>query len=274
MEIQNLIPTITHSTLRIYEDILRLFVPTPMKSYYLFSLRDLSRIVQSLLQTTPERFDTSGKFLRVWIHECVRVFSDRFNDEKDHQLFLEILEKDTLIKNHTSSLYGDYRTALKEDEPKIYEEFEDYQMIKPIFEEILVEFKEQYGKQMEIVLFDSALEHLTRIYHVLRLDRGHLLLIGAGGSGKKLLAKIAAFAAKCQIFEIQLTRNYNELAFREDLKVLFNQIGVKNVKTAFILNDAQIVDENFLEYINNILSNGIVPSLFIDEVRKLLQLIR
>ncbi|CAF4692225.1 unnamed protein product, partial [Rotaria sp. Silwood2] len=33
----------------------------------------------------------------------------------------------------------------------------------------------------------------------------------------KILAKIAGFTAKCQIFEIQLTRNYNEISFREDL---------------------------------------------------------
>jgi dynein heavy chain len=167
-------------------------------------------------------------------------------------------------------LFADYRTALQNDEPKIYEDLQDYQTIKSIFDGIILEFKEQYG-QTEIVLFNDALEHLTRIYRVLRLDRGHLLLIGAGGSGKKLLAKIAAFTAKYEIFEIQLTRNYNEVSFRDDLKVLFNQVGLKNIKTVFILNDAQIVEENFLEYINNILSNGMIPALFTDEVKMIFE---
>ncbi len=277
-EIQELIPNIINSTLQIYEDALQSFVPTPMKCYYIFSLRDLSRIIQSLLQTTPERFDTIERFARVWLHECIRVFSDRFNDSKDEELFQQILDKNLtknfVLKNYLyylfrkPILYADYRTALQEDEPKIYEDLEDYQTIRSIFEEIMIEFKEQYTGQIDIVLFDNALEHLTRIYRVLRLDRGHLLLIGAGGSGKKLFSKIAAFIAKYQIFEIQLTRNYNEVSFREDLKVLFNQIGLKNVKTVFILNDAQIVDENFLEYINNILSIGMIPSLFTEEVEK------
>jgi dynein heavy chain len=276
-EIQTIIPHIINSTLQIYEDVLRLFVPTPIKSYYIFSLRDLSRIIQSLLQTTPERFDTITRFTRVWLHECIRVFSDRFNDIKDEELFHQILEKNSFIKNQTDYLFrkpilfGDYRTALHDDEPKIYEDLQDYQAIKSIFEEIIVEFKEQHGGQMEIVLFDNALEHLTRIYRVLRLDRGHLVLIGAGGSGKKLFSKIAAFTAKYQIFEIQLTRNYNELSFREDLKVLFNQVGLKNMKTVLILNDAQIVEENFLEYINNILSNGMIPSLFNEEVKRIIE---
>jgi dynein heavy chain len=271
-EIQRIIPNIINSTLEIYEDILRVFVPTPMKCYYIFSLRDLSRIIQSLLQTTPERFDTIERFIRVWLHECIRVFSDRFNNLKDEELFNKILEENFLFKNHRDYLirkpilFADYRTALKDDEPKIYEDLQDYQAIKSIFEEIIIEFKEQYSGEIEIVLFDNALEHLTRIYRVLRLDRGHLLLIGEGGSGKKLFSKIAAFTAKYQIFEIQLTRNYNEISFREDLKVLFNQIGLKNIKTVFILNDTQIIEENFLEYINNILSNGMIPSLFTEEV--------
>ena len=276
-EIQESIPNIINSTLQIYEEVLRVFIPMPKKSYYIFSLRDLARIMQSLLQTTPERFDTLERFTRVWLHECIRVFSDRFNDPKDDEFFQQILKKNLPLKNQEDYLfrkpvlYADYRTILREDEPKIYEDLQDYQAIKSIFEEILLEYKEQYREEKDIVLFDNALEHITRIYRVLRLDRGHLLLIGAGGSGKKLLAKIAAFTARCQIFQIQLTRNYNEGAFREDLKVLFNQIGLKGIPTVFILHEAQIIDENFLENINNILANGIVPSLFNDEVENNIQ---
>ncbi|CAF1059416.1 unnamed protein product [Adineta steineri] len=271
-EIQGIIPNIIRSTLQIYENILRLFVPTPTKCYYIFSLRDLSRIIQSLLQTIPERFDTKERFLRVWVHECIRIFSDRFNNLKDFELFNKILEENSLIKEEKiyllrkPILFADYRTALQDDEPKIYEDLQDYQAIKSIFDEIIVEFQEQYGYK-NIVLFNDALEHITRIYRVLRLDRGHLLLIGVGGSGKKLLSRIAAFTARYEIFEIQLTRNYNEISFRDDLKILFNQVGLKNKKTVFILNDAQIIDENFLEYINNILSNGMIPTLYNEEER-------
>ncbi|CAF0910630.1 unnamed protein product [Adineta ricciae] len=271
-DIQDMISSMVNATLEIYNHVLRLFVPTPLKSHYIFSLRDLSRIVQSLLQTSPERFNTKERFVRVWIHECIRVFSDRFNDVKDHELFMKILEDNCLIKDQKNYLfrspilYADYRTALHDGEPKIYEDVQDYPAIRAIFDEIVVEFKDQYGN-IDIVLFDDALVHITRIYRVLRLDRGHLLLIGTGGSGKKLLAKIAAFVAKYVVFEIQLTRNYNESSFREDMKVLFNQVGLKNIPTVFLLTDAQIIDESFLEYINNILANGMIPTLFSDEER-------
>lgn len=224
-------------------------------------------MIQGLLQTTPERFDTAERFTRVWLHECIRVFADRFNDRQDEVLLNQILAR-TIDSNsllRKPILFGDYRTALQDDEPKIYEDLQDYPTAKALFEGVIVEFKEQYGK-IDLVLFDDALEHLTRIYRVLRLDRGHLLLIGAGGTGKQLLSKVAAFAARCELFEIQLTRNYNETSFREDLKNLFRQVGVKNARTVFLLKDAHIVDESFLEYVNNILSDGVVPALFTDEV--------
>ena len=53
------------------------------------------------------------------------------------------------------------------------------------------------------------------------MDHGHSLLVGVGGSGKQSLTKLASFAAKCQVFEIALSRGYDENAFREDLKVYF-----------------------------------------------------
>jgi len=40
-----------------------------------------------------------------------------------------------------------------------------------------------------------ALEHLTRIHRVLRMDTGHIMLIGVGGSGKSLMTKLASFTA-------------------------------------------------------------------------------
>jgi len=51
--------------------------------------------------------------------------------------------------------------------------------------QILSEYNDR-NTPMNLVLFDDALEHLTRIHRVIRMDQGHALLVGVGGSGKQV----------------------------------------------------------------------------------------
>ena len=96
---------------------------------------------------------------------------------------------------------------------------------------------------MNLVLFDDALEHLTRIHRVIRMDQGHALLVGVGGSGKQSLTRLAAYAAGCEVFEITLTRGYSENDFREDLKGLYQKLGMENKKMVFLFTDGHVAQE-------------------------------
>lgn len=119
-----------------------------------------------------------------------------------------------------------------------------------------------------MVLFNDALEHLTRVHRALRLHRGHVLVVGIGGSGKQSVIRLAAFAADCDTFEISLSRGYNESTFREDMKRLYNMVGVENKKIVFLFTASHIADESFLELVNNMLMTGVVPSLFTDDEKE------
>uniref|UniRef100_A0A8D2LCC4 Dynein axonemal heavy chain 10 n=1 Tax=Varanus komodoensis TaxID=61221 RepID=A0A8D2LCC4_VARKO len=264
----------TAATLALYQMIVHDLPPTPSKFHYIFNLRDLSRVYNGLVQTTPERFQTVTQMVRVWRNECLRVFHDRLINETDKALVQGHIQ--TLIEDNFKDdaehamrdpiLFGDFRMALNEGEPRIYEDIQDYDAAKALFQEILEEYNETNTK-MNLVLFDDALEHLTRVHRIIRMDRGHALLVGVGGSGKQSLARLAAYTAGCEVFEIVLSRGYGENSFREDLKTLYTKLGLENKIMIFLFTDAHVAEEGFLELINNMLTSGMVPALFPDDER-------
>jgi len=128
---------------------------------------------------------------------------------------------------------------------------------------------EDYGftnKPMNLVLFNDALDHLTKIHRIIRFPRGSGLLVGFGGSGKQSLTKLATFTAGYSTWTINLVRNYKEFDFRVDLQNLFREVVLK--PKTFMFTDAHVVQEGFLELINNILTIGMVPGLFPEEEKE------
>ncbi|XP_064612357.1 LOW QUALITY PROTEIN: dynein axonemal heavy chain 10-like [Liolophura sinensis] len=274
-EVQELVPVLTRMTMSLYTTIVKELPPTPSKFHYIFNLRDLSRIYNGLCLTTMDRFEKTDHFVRVWRNECCRVIGDRLINEQDKQL-VQANIKMLLEENFKSSveycmrdpiLFGDYRTALDESEPRLYEDIQDYDAAKALFQEILEEYNET-NTPMNLVLFDDALEHLTRIHRVIRMDQGHALLVGVGGSGKQSLCKLASYTAQCEVFQITLSRGYSESSFRDDLKILYNKLGMENKKMVFLFTDQHVVEDGFLELINNMLTSGMVPALYADDEKE------
>lgn len=276
-EIRDIVSKLTKITLAFYKSIVSDLPPTPSKFHYIFNLRDLSRIYNGLVLTTPERFQTPAQMVRVWRNEVLRVISDRLISVEDKNFVNELLKNlvsgESDFKSHAEYifrdpiLFGDYRNALDVGEPRIYEDMQDYDAAKALFEQILQEYNEQ-NTPMNLVLFDDAVEHATRIHRVIRIDQGNALLVGVGGSGKQSLTRLAAFAAGCDIFEIKLSRGYSENTFRDDLKILYNKLGIENKKIVFLFGDQHVAEEGFLELINNMLTSGMVPALFTDEEKE------
>ena len=61
----------------IYEKIRKEKLPTPSKSHYTFNLRDLSKVVQGMLQINYENITDRVMLINLWTHETSRQFRDR-----------------------------------------------------------------------------------------------------------------------------------------------------------------------------------------------------
>jgi dynein heavy chain len=117
------------------------------------------------------------------------------------------------------------------------------------------------SKKMNLVIFDDALRHLLRITRILNSPRGNCLLVGVGGSGKQSLTKLASFICKQVFFQIALTKTYGETHLKDDIFNLYREAGPLGKQVTFIMTDAEIKSEGFLESINSMLATGEIAGL-------------
>lgn len=58
-------------------------------------------------------------------------------------------------------------------------------------------------------------------------------------------------------FSIEINKSYNIESWKDDMREgLFMNCGVTATPSVFLLSDTQIINESFLEDVNNILNNG------------------
>lgn len=273
--------SIVTAAVEIYNRMSAELLPTPAKSHYVFNLRDLSKCVQGILQCDVGNVRDNKQVFRLFCHEAMRVFHDRLINNEDkayfHAMlaematkhFSETVDPESFVK--TPILFGDFMKVGAEKQDRIYEELTNIDKVRTVLHDYLDDYNMQTSKEMKLVFFMDAVEHVTRIARMIRQERGNALLVGVGGTGKQSLTRLASHMCNYRCFQIELSRGYDYAAFHEDLKKLYDMAGAKNENTVFLFTDTQIVVEEFLEDINNILNSGEVPNLLeAEELEKLI----
>ena len=126
-------------------------------------------------------------------------------------------------------------------------------------------------KQMKLVLFLDACEHISRICRVLRQPSGHALLLGVGGSGRQSLTKLASYISNQKLYTIEVVKGYNMNKWREDIKKIVYSAIVDNKHMTFMFVDTQIINEQMVEDINCLLNSAWIVGLpfNVDDVKKI-----
>uniref|UniRef100_A0A8C3KS30 Dynein axonemal heavy chain 12 n=1 Tax=Calidris pygmaea TaxID=425635 RepID=A0A8C3KS30_9CHAR len=259
-------------------------LPTPAKSHYIFNLRDFSRVIHGCLLIKKQSIESKHEMIRLFVHEVFRVFYDRLVEDNDRAWLFNLMKH--IVKEHFKEafdsvfahlnlFFGDYMSPELEGDERLYVEIPSLQQFGDVVEQCLDEYNQMHKTRMNLVVFRYMLEHLSRISRILKQPEGNALLVGMGGSGRQSLTRLAAFMSKMCVFQPEISKTYGTNEWREDLKSLLKNAGVKGLKTVFLITDAQIKEESFLEDVDSVLNTGEVPNLFApDEKQEIIEGVR
>lgn len=304
--VQDIAKLLTRMSISFWEAIGKRMLPTPDKFHYFFNLRDLSAITQGVMLAgmfaDPDRPDKRAQsrpwevisdpviLLRIWKHECSRVFSDKLNSVSDKKWFDQNIQD--CIGNHLNgTAYRDLVEQVKEPmymanflrdpiidpetgeiaepPPRLYEPAPSMSAVLDRLMNTMRAHNETPAgrvKKLNLVLFEAALKNVCRISRGLSLPRGNLLLVGVGGSGKQSLARLSAFVNNQDYATLLISKGFGVNQLFDAIREQYIAAATKRPVT-MLFTDNDIKQEVFLEYINSFLSNGEIAGLFASDQR-------
>lgn len=192
-------------------------------------MRDLSKVFQGILSIEYDFLNNKETLVSLWVHESQRIFYDRLVDEKDRTWFLNVmqgyLQNNFQIEWDTNYIreivFGDFSSTQGK-----YQKIDDLESLPKKLQDFMLKHNSEYpGKAMNLVFFKDAILHLSRIARILKQNRGNALLIGVGGSGRQSLTRLGASIRDYKIFTIEITKNYKDPQWKDDLKSLIKTAG-------------------------------------------------
>eukprot|EP00606_Chrysophyceae_sp_TOSAG23-5_P001616 GSChrysophyteH2.ASY1.ANO1.110.1 assembled CDS len=250
-------------TIEMYHRISEELLPTPSKFHYTFNLRDISKVFQGVLMIRPRKCQEPETFAKLWVHECQRIFYDRFINTDDQDWFkkqiCETLSRHLKMPMSEGDLFDKpivFIDFLKPDaDPKFYECAPDLVKLTAVLDDQLDNYNVEFPTQMN-------------------LPRGNAMLIGVGGSGKQSLTKIASFVGGMQYLVFLFTDS--QIVDETMLEDLNNVLNTGEVANLFAADETDQIVASMIEVCK---ANGIAEtrdnclSYFVSRVRDKLHIV-
>ncbi|XP_034942678.1 dynein heavy chain 7, axonemal-like, partial [Chelonus insularis] len=299
------INSIVNSIIHVYINMKNFFHPTPTQIFYQFDIADIARVINGCSLIHRESVETKITLIRLWIHESLRVFGDRITIPTDYDFLLKKIEeavgiyfKDTFdsIFDHLPKYNGKLTrqsfsnlmfTNFSVDNTNTickYEEINSKDALKNKLIACLNEFNRLNVRKIDIVILTNIVEHLIRICRVLTLPGGQLILFCTGGTGRRSLARLAAFIQKQKFFQLSTTStisNKNDSdnnillnEWRDNLKSILKICGGYNQDCTYFI-PGRYIQDTYFDDINSLLTTGEILDLFrADEKREIIEISR
>ena len=271
--IQENVAPIIKATLTLHGEVEKNFRKTAKNFHYEFNVRHLTNIFQGLLVAKPEAIKEADNLVKLWAHEAERIYGDRLVSKEHIAIFrneLGSLVKKSMPKFNLSKYFGDnpepivFARFVNGLEENLYDQFPSVEDMSARLHEALREYNDT-NPIMDLVLFEDAMSHVCRICRIVSSDGGHALLVGVGGSGKQSLSRLSSFICMFTTKSIMISSSYGMNDLKTDLQDMYNRAGVKDEGVLFLFTEGQITNEKFLVYINDLLSSGEIPDLYVTE---------
>ncbi|XP_024883298.1 dynein heavy chain 7, axonemal-like [Temnothorax curvispinosus] len=275
--------SMVNATIDVYKSVIKTLRPVPSKLYYYFDMRDISRVINGCGLIQKESVETKITFIRLWVHEILRVFGDRMLDESDKEwLFLKI--RDAVKSNFKDSfevafdhlpkfenqitrdsfsdlMFGNFMDTEKSGKCRRYEEIGSLEALKNKVLACLDEYNASSKRKINVVVCRYMLESLIKVSRILSTPGGNALMISTAGTGRKSTTTLAAFMQQQPLFETTVESCYDMDAWRNELRRVLRECGALRKDVTYFMNERQVKDA-FLSDISCLLSTGELPDLF------------
>ena len=286
---------VVNATVAIYREICAKLKPSLLCPHYVFSLRDLNAVLSGMMLQTKEDLELSdgspqNVHLRLWTHEILRVFYDRVKDAEDKSWFLQMIknvvrdhlhQNFSVLFNHLDRdgdgdidanelrrlFFGDWLSGQGISSPQ-REESGYHEIDRPddaisAMTRICEQYDSEKAQPMNLFMSLYCVEHISRLARVLRMRRGHSLLLGSPGVGRRSLTRMAAYVGGAKINELfsSASDSSHALLWRENLKRLIRQCGLKLTSKLAVLLRCCVLDAERMQDVCLILNGQEIPGL-------------
>jgi dynein heavy chain len=158
---------IPRATIIIFRSIQKNCRPTISRHHYIFNSRDLWKVLRGMVVAfTPNM--NAQHLIKLWFHECLRVFGDRLSNNTDRQWFNSLMvetAKQVLEIEHPTL---NDQVFIAEVASGAWEEVSDIERFILSMRTALNDYNLHSKSPMDIHLFSEAVRHMVRISRIIK----------------------------------------------------------------------------------------------------------